>query len=187
MNIVIKNMVCPRCIFYVNKELLELNMYPERLEMGELFLSKEISEIEMIQIKLRLENYGFEIAQEKKDIIVQRIKNFIVKFVHSQDYIILKRRMSDIIAEQFNCDYNYLSSLFSQRLGITIEKYIILQRIERVKELLNYDELNLKEIADKLGFNSIQHLSSQFKKVTNITPSLYKSSLNKQRISLDRL
>lgn len=123
---------------------------------------------------LRLQ--GFELLDDRKPSLVSHIKACVIQYIHYDDESVLHKKLSVILAEKLNADYNYLSSLFSSVEGITIEKYVILQRIEWVKELLAYNELSLNDIADKLCYSSIQHLSQQFKKVTGLIPSQYKQS-----------
>jgi YesN/AraC family two-component response regulator len=123
-----------------------------------------------------LQVFGFELLDDRKASVISQIKSCIIKYIHSDDEMMLNKKLSVLLAEKLNADYNYLSSLFSSIEGITIEKYVILQRIERAKELLTYNELSLNEIADKLYYSSVQHLSQQFKKITGLTPSQYKQS-----------
>ena len=120
-------------------------------------------------------------------MLVEKVKNTIIELIHSYDTVDIKQKISSIISEKLNVDYNHLSSMFSSTQGITIEKYIILQRIERAKELLVYNELSLSEIAYKLGYTNVQHLSTQFKKVTGLTPSHFKTIKKNKRRAIDLL
>jgi len=181
-------MVCDRCIAAVNLELVKLNIEPKAVELGVIDLgSKELTENKRTKLATNLENLGFEIIDDKKTQIIDRIKTIIIEQVHYQENQ-QPVKLSVLLYEELNYDYNYLSNLFSSIEGITIEHFHILQRIERVKELLVYDELTLSEIAYQLGYSSVAYLSNQFKKVTGLTPSYFKGLKdNKQRRPLDKL
>lgn len=177
-------MVCNRCIKVVRESAEQLGLEVEHLRLGELVLKGEVPEVKKQQLKNSLLEDGFELLDDRKAALVEKIKNIIIREVHHTE----ERRQvnfSDLIADKLHMDYNYLSTLFSSLEGITIEKYIILQRIEKVKELLVYDELTLSEIAWKLGYSSVHHLSAQFKKITGLTPSHFKKIGEDKRRPLD--
>lgn len=169
-------MVCKRCIMMVKQRLTALGIPYEKVELGEITVQVPLTEDQFTSIQRELHLLGFELLDDRKASIVSQIKSCIIKYIHCDDEDVLNKKLSAILAEKLNTDYNYLSALFSSIEGITIEKYVILQRIERAKELLTYNELTLNEIADKLCYSSVQHLSQQFKKITGLTPSQYKQA-----------
>ena len=179
-------MVCDRCKMVIKYELIKLGIKPISVELGEIELEKELTEHQYDKFIISLHEYGFEIINNSNARVVEKIKNIIVALVHSSSEV-LKINYSSHIEEKMNKKYNYLSNLFSEVEGITIEQYVISQKTEKVKELLVYNELNLSEIADKLGYSSVSHLSTQFKKVTGLTPSYFKGVKDKKRLSLDNL
>jgi AraC-like DNA-binding protein len=184
-------MVCARCIKVVRDELTKLGLKVIDVNLGNAVLDTKPGISQMRKIQNALVDNGFELLDEKGAKLIEQIKNIIISHIHynSGD----KKEMenySSYISRKLNLEYNYLSNLFSSIEGITIEKFIILQKIEKVKELLIYDELSLGEIAFNLGYSSVQHLSSQFKGVTGITPSKFKQNLSKTsaaRKPLDRI
>lgn len=180
-------MVCQRCIMVVKQELEKNKLSAETVQLGEIIFKEEPSEDQLAALKQGLTAHGFEVLDDRKAMIIEKVKNIIVTLIHSTDEVHLKRNFSDLISQQIPADYNYISSVFSTTEGITIEQFIILQRIERVKELLVYNELSLSEIAYKLGYSNVQHLSTQFKKITGLTPSHFKSIKENKRKSLDQL
>lgn len=183
----IRNMVCNRCIKVVRDELTNLGLHIEDIRLGEVFLTESGEEIDYEVVKKTLEANGFELLDDRKSLLIERVKNAVVEVVHQKETIDMHINWSHYIQEKVGVDYQYLSSLFSSTEGITIEKYIILQRIERVKEWLVYDEYNTSEIAYKLGYSSVQHLSTQFKKVTGMTPSEFKKLHVRDRKPLDEV
>ncbi|WP_264542240.1 MULTISPECIES: AraC family transcriptional regulator [Flavobacterium] len=186
MKIYIKNMVCSRCKMVVKSELEKLGLSVLSVELGEADIIGSLDENKKEEIVRQLEQYGFEVIDDKKSKIIEQIKTIVIELVHhSQDKI--KTNLSDFIGEKLNLDYNYLSSLFSEVEGLTIEKYYILQRIERAKELLVYDELSLSEIAYQLNYSSVAYLSNQFKKVTGFTPTYFKQLKEKKRKQIEDL
>lgn len=188
MTLYIKNMVCNRCILVVNQELEKLGLHPEKISLGEVELKEDhLSQDIINQLDSSLISLGFERMDDRKAKLIESIKNKVINLIHHSDPKSRKFNWSTLLAEALNHDYSYLSSLFSSVEGITLEQYIIRQKIERVKELLFYDELNLSEIADTLGYSSVAHLSSQFKKVTGLTPSELKKSrsIDHDRKSID--
>lgn len=173
----IKNMVCNRCKIVVQQELEKLGYTPSKVELGEVVIDgDEPGPEQLSKIDAALTAVGFERIDDRKGRLVEAIKNHVIRKIHSGEVGNRKFNWSDLLAEELHYDYSYLSSLFSSVEGVTLEQYIIRQKIERAKELLFYDELNLSEIAIKLGYSSVAHLSSQFKKITGLTPSELKKS-----------
>lgn len=179
-------MVCNRCIMVVQDELEKLGLDFTNIKLGEVTLAKELTSDEKNSLESVLVPLGFEIIDDKKSRIIEKIKNTIIDLVHHQDND-SKNNLSDILSKELNHDYNYLSNLFSEVEGTTIEKYFIAQRIEKIKELLVYDELSLSEIADRLNYSSVAYLSNQFKKVTGLTPSHFKQIREDRRKPLDKV
>lgn len=190
MNIFIKNMVCNRCITAVQQVFEKAGLVPEKVTLGEVTLKNEtLPEEKLKQLDSELLSLGFERIDDRKARIIEGIKNKIIQLIHHSNQVNRKHNWSVILADEFHYEYNYLSNLFSSVEGITLEQYIIRQKIEKAKELLFYDELNLSEIANKLGYSSVAHLSAQFKKVTGLTPSELKKSreIDKARKPLDSI
>lgn len=186
----IKNMVCNRCITAVSNELTTLGLHPLIVEMGVVRLEEdELDESKRSKLANRLNELGFELLDNSKTRLIEQIKNLIIEKVHRSDSLDEKVNWSNLISDQLFHEYNYLSALFSSVEGITLEQYIIRQKIEKVKELLFYDELSLGEIADRLDYSSIAHLSAQFKKITGQTPSQFKKTraIDMKRKSLDAI
>lgn len=184
----IKNMVCNRCKIVVRQELEKLGLHPEKIELGEVVLAEAALTGEQFErIDHALLAVGFERIDDRKARMIEAIKKKVIQKIHGVDQIDRKFNWSDIIAEELHYDYAYLSTLFSSVEGITLEQYIIRQKIEKAKELLLYDEFNLSEIASKLGYSSVAHLSAQFKKITGFTPSELKKTRGKENLrkSLD--
>ncbi len=186
MVLYIKNMVCNRCIMVVKNELEKIGFQPVSVKLGEIELNSEINDDEKQMINVHLKQYGFETIDDKKGRIIEQIKASIIELVHNRNSQ-LKTNLSDFLSRELIHDYTYLSNLFSEVEGTTIEKFFIAQKIERVKELLVYDELSLSEIAFKMNYSSVAHLSNQFKKVTGLTPSFFKSKKIKDRKPLDKV
>jgi regulator with DNA binding domain protein len=184
--IFIKNMVCDRCIMVVQNELEKLGLDAKNIKLGEVILSKEITSLEKENLSKTLEPLGFEVIDDKKGRIIEKIKNIIIDLVHHQDSDV-KTNLSDVLSDKLHHDYNYLSNMFSEVEGTTIEKYFIAQKVEKVKELLVYDELSLSEIANRLNYSSVAYLSNQFKKVTGLTPSHFKQIKEDKRKPLDKV
>jgi len=180
-------MVCNRCIKVVREELEAINLTVRTINLGEAIVKEEESHIDISKLRQVLKENGFELLDDRKTQLIEKIKNTIVEVVHQHESIDLHINWSHLIQEKVGVDYQQLSALFSATESITIEKYIILQRIERVKELLIYNELNLSEIAWKLGYSSVQHLSSQFKKVIGLTPTEFKKVQGQDRKPLDEI
>ena len=186
MRIYIKNMVCDRCIMAVRFELTKLNIKPSNIELGEVTIDEDLSDEKKSKLEDALNNIGFELLDDSKTKTIEKIKTAIIQLIHHSDNNI-KINYSSFIEDKLKRDYNYLSNLFSEIEGTTIEKYIINQKIERVKELLVYNQLSLSEIAVKMGYSSVAYLSGQFKKVTGLTPSHFKNIKEKKRKSLDKI
>ena len=173
----IKNMVCNRCITAVKSELLAIGLHPLLVEMGVVQLEEdELDEGMRVELANRLNGLGFELLDNSRTRLIGQIKSFIIEKIHHSGDLDEKVYWSKLISDQVFHEYNYLSTLFSSVEGITLEQYIIRQKIERVKELLFYDELSLGEIGLKLGYSSTAHLSAQFKKITGQTPSQFKNT-----------
>ena len=170
----------------VQRVFEDLGYPPVRISLGEVETARSIQEDEINELRKALDNYGFELIHDTKSRIIEKIKNLVVQSVHHNNEE-LKVNYSEYIESHLNRDYAYLSSLFSEVEGTTIEKYIILQKIERVKELLVYDELTLSEIAYKMGYSNVAYLSNQFKKVTGLTPSHFKQVKENKRKPLDEI
>ena len=186
MKIYIKYMVSIRCKMVVKAELDKLGLHYGVVNLGEVNVYEGMTEDQRNLLKVALLKTGLELMDNKKSMLVEKIKNIIVEMIHYEDDI-PRTNFSTYISLKLNHDYTYLANLFSEVTGLTIEHYIIIHKIERVKELLVYDELNLKEIAFKLHYSSVAHLSNQFKKVTGLTPSHFKQLKHKRRISLENL
>lgn len=184
MKLFIKNMVCPRCIKVVKDELNKLEIYPSNISLGEVELVEELPLNKLDKVKEVLLENGFELIENKSAKLIEDIKKIIILSIQENE---LNRNLSSLLESQLNKDYTYLSSLFSSKENITIEHFYILQKIEKAKELLKYDELTLSEIAYKLGYASVNHLSSQFKKITGMTATEFKKNTNSIRKSIDSL
>ncbi len=183
----IKNMVCPRCIKVVKDEFSTLGIEIKEIELGRVEVVNPLSDNQVSQVRTVLEENGFELIDDKKGMLIDAIKTLVIDKVHHSTEPEDKLLTSDFIALQLGHDYSYLSHLFSSVEGTTIEKYIINQKIEKVKELLVYDELTLNEISYQLGYSSVQHLSNQFKKITGLTPSHFKKLKDHMRKPLDEV
>ncbi|MBS1921735.1 MAG: helix-turn-helix transcriptional regulator [Bacteroidetes bacterium] len=182
----IKNMVCTRCIMVVQNELDKLGLEAKNVRLGEVTLERPATESEKSKLEKALVPLGFELIDDKKSRLIEKIKTIIIQLVQQQDND-LKTNLSVLLSRELHHDYNYLSNLFSEVEGTTIEKYFIAQKIEKVKELLVYDELSLSEIAFRLNYSSVAYLSNQFKKVTGLTPSHFKQVKVEKRKPLDKV
>ncbi|MDX6182346.1 AraC family transcriptional regulator [Flavobacterium sp. Fl-77] len=186
MILYIKNMVCGRCKMVVKSEFDQLGLPTISVELGQVELKEAITESQKEILLKNLQAIGFDIIDDKKSITAEKIKNLIVDLVHHKNNE-LKINLSDYLVENLHQDYSTLSNLFSELENITIEKYFISQKIEKVKELLVYNELSLSEIADILNYSNVAHLSNQFKKVTGFTPTHFKQLKDKKRIQIENL
>ena len=173
MKLYIKNMVCIRCKMVVKQELEKLGLHYVNVELGKADIIEDMSLAQKEEFKTSLVRFGLELLDDKKSILIEKIKKVIVELIHYSDEP-LKVNFSDYLSEKLNHNYTYLANLFSEVEGITIEHYIIIHKIEKVKELLVYDELSLTEISYQLHYSSVAHLSNQFKKITGLTPSFFK-------------
>lgn len=182
----IKNMVCNRCVMVVQNELEKLGISFVSIKLGEVTLENDLSIKEKEVLEQNLMAIGFRLIDSKKKQVIEQIKNLIIDLVHYQDTS-LKHNLSELLSKELQFDYNYLSNLFSEEENTTIEKYFIAQKIEKVKELLAYDELSLSEIAQRLNYSSVAYLSNQFKKVTGLTPNHFKNLKEEKRKPLDNL
>ena len=181
----IKNMVCQRCKMVVENELKKLHLHPIAVELGEVTLAENrLNDGQLAAVTKALEEVGFELLDDRKSRTIEKIKNIVINAVHHTDEP-TQHKYSQLITDSLHYDYPYLSRLFAEVEGITIEHYIIQQKIERVKEYLIYDELSLSQIAYNMGYSSTAHLSAQFKKVTGLTPTQFKAIQHKSRKPLD--
>jgi len=183
----IKNMVCNRCVMAVEKELNKLDLQPVSVILGEAIIEIEPDPVTHEKLRQNLKAIGFELIDDKKCHLVEQVKTEIIAYIHHDKEVEDFVNFSDHLSHTLKYEYSYLSNLFSSVVGTTIEKYIILQRIERVKELLVYGDLTLSEIAWKTGYSSVQHLSNQFKKVIGMSPSVYKKMQVYNRKALDHV
>jgi AraC-like DNA-binding protein len=186
LKLYIRNMVCIRCKMVVKEELTKLSLKYISVELGEVEIMEDISPVQLEQFRVALLRSGLELMDDRKSILIQRIKTVIIELVHySEEPLIIN--LSAYLGEKLQHDYTYLANLFSEVQGTTIEKFFISHKIERVKELLVYDELTLTEIAYTMHYSSVAHLCTQFKKVTGLTPSHFKSLKDKRRLMLEDL
>ena len=179
-------MVCIRCQMVVKAELEELGLHYIYVKIGEADIIENLSADRLNLLDKRLKKSGLLLMDDKKSILVEKIKSAIIELVHYTEDP-LKINLSDFLSEKLNYNYTYLANLFSEVKGITIENFFITHKIERAKELIVYDELNLSEIAYKLHYSSVAHLSNQFKKITGLTPSHFKKLKNKRRNTLENV
>jgi AraC-like DNA-binding protein len=173
-------MVSNRCKLAVKEQLTKLGVHFIVVDMGEVEIMEELTRDQHTALQLGLSSSGLELMDDKKSVLIEKIKNVITEMIHHSEDV-PKVNYSDFISEKLNYDYTYLSNLFSEVKGITIQQFIIVHKIERAKELLFYGELNLTEISYKLHYSSVAHLSNQFKKVTGLSPSAYKQLKDKRR------
>lgn len=183
----IKNMVCDRCILIVRQQLDQLGLSADTISLGKVSVSPEPDQLKLQEVSAALQSLGFELIDKEKNQLIEQIKTQVIEIVHYSDLSAVQQSLMNLIAQKLNRDYVYLSRLFSDAEGITIEKYIIQQKVEKVKELLEYGELNLNEISYKMGYSSSAHLSTQFKSVTGMPPSKYKAQPAGDRKPLDQL
>jgi AraC-like DNA-binding protein len=179
-------MVSNRCKIVVKEELKKLGLHFVLVDLGEVEIMENISPEILEQLKISLHASGLELMDDKKAMLIEKIKNVITEMIHHSDEL-LKMNYSDYLSEKLDYDYTYLSNIFSEMKGITIQQFIIVHKIERVKELLLYDELNLTEISYKMHYSSVAHLSNQFKKVTGLSPSHYMQLKDKKRSPIEEI
>ncbi|HLP63121.1 AraC family transcriptional regulator [Flavobacterium sp.] len=186
MMLYIKNMVCSRCKMVVKSEFEKLGLHTISVELGEIELESEISDEQRKELLQRLHLLGFDLIDDKKSKTIEKIKNIIIDLVHQKNND-LKENLSEYLSKNLHQDYNSLSNLFSEVEGTTIEKYFINLKIEKVKELIIYNEMSLTEIAYSLNYSTVAHLSKQFKKVTGFTPTYFKQLKIKKRKQIENL
>lgn len=179
-------MVSTRCKMVVKDELKKMGIHFVMVDLGEVEIMENISDVKRAQLKAALLTSGLELMDDKRAVLIEKIKNVIIEMVHYTDEL-PKVNYSDYISEKLHHDYTYLSNIFSEVKGITIQQFIIVHKIERAKELLLYDEMNLTEISYVLNYSSVAHLSNQFKKVTGLSPSHFKQLKDKRRCPIEEI
>ncbi len=184
LKLYIKYMVSNRCKLAVKKDLKRLGLHFIMVDLGEVEIMENISAEQREQIKMALLRSGFELMDNKRAVLIEKIKNIIIEMVHHSNELI-KTNFSNFLSEKLNHDYTYLSNLFSEIQGTTIEQFIIAHKTERIKELIIYGELNITEIAWKMNYSSVAHLSNQFKKMTGLSPSHFKKMKDKRRSPIE--
>jgi AraC-like DNA-binding protein len=182
----IKYMVSNRCKMAVKEELKKFGLHFIVVDLGEVEIMETISTEQRERLKIALLGVGFELMDDRKAVLIEQIKNVIVEMVHHTEETI-KTNFSDFLSEKLKYDYTYMANLFSEVQGTTIEQFIISHKIERIKELIIYDELNITQIAWKMNYSSVAHLSNQFKKVTGLSPSHFKQLKNKRRSPIEEV
>jgi AraC-like DNA-binding protein len=184
MKLFIKYMLSNHCKLAVKEELRKLDLHFVFVDLGEVEIMETLTILQIESLRKGLSSAGFELMDDKKAVLIEKIKNIIIQMIHHSDELI-KVNFSHYLSEKLHHDYTYLSNLFTEVQGTTITQFIILNKIERIKELIIYGEYNLTEISYKLHYSSVAHLSNQFKKITGITPSDFKQLKAKVRISID--
>lgn len=186
VKIYVKNMVCDRCKMAVRTVFQQAGLQPEQVDLGEVMLNEQPSEDQLTQIRSELEQLGFELLDDHKHKVIDQIKSLLIKLVHYKNNK-ANINISEYLSGELRIDYSSLSKLFSESEGKTIERFYIELRIERVKELISYDELTLTQIAMRMNYSSVAYLSSQFKTITGMTPSQFKSLKANNRTALDEI
>lgn len=186
MELYIKHMVCDRCIFVVRQELQKLGFTATAVSLGKATFDRELTSDEVAKIKESLESFGFELINDKKVRFSEEVKHAIIELVASEGSD-RKLNLSDYLSAKLHHDYSYISNIFSDLENVTIEQYYIAQRVEKVKEMLVYDEYTLTEIAYKMNYSSVAYLSAQFKRITGFTPSQFKNIKGNKRTPLDKV
>jgi AraC-like DNA-binding protein len=186
MKIFVKHMISTPCKMFVKEELNKLGIRYNSIELGEIDVLGNLTMVQREKLGSSLNKYGFELMVDRRTILVEKIKSIITELIHYTDERI-STKYSYILSERLGFNYNYLAGIFSEDQGITIEKYIILHKIERIKELMMYGELNMTGIAWKLNYSSVAHLSFQFKKVTGLTPSQFRQLNGNRRMSVEEI
>lgn len=189
MKLYIKNMVCPRCVMAVDDIFRQHHLTPQSVELGYVVVPEDHLPVERVQaLQQALEEKGFELIEEGKGRLVEQMKAVVIRRIFQSERLDEKINWSQIVSDECFHAYGHLSAVFSAETGSTLEQFIIRQKVERIKELLSYQELSLTEIADKLGYSSVAHLSAQFKKVSGLTPSAFrKLGPGSERKSIDSL
>ena len=186
MKLQIKHMVSNRCKIAVKMELKKIGLHPLSISLGEVEILESISTEQKNELKKALQDAGLELMDSKRAVMVERIKNIVIEMIHHSEETV-KKNFSEYLSEKTNRNYTYLANLFSETEGMTIEQFIISHKIERIKELIIYDELNISEIAWEMNYCSVAHLSYQFKKSTGLSPSRYKQLKIKNREPLENI
>jgi AraC-like DNA-binding protein len=186
LTLYIKYMISLRCKMLVRDELQKMGVGFSNVDLGTVDLAEPISIEQRQLLKTNLLKSGLELLDDKKSILIEKIKNVIIEMIHYSDEL-PQINYSDYISRKLNHDYTYLANIFSEVKGITIQQFIIIHKIEKVKELILYDELNFTQIADKLHYSSVAHLSNQFKKITGLSPSYYKQLKQKRKDNLENI
>jgi AraC-like DNA-binding protein len=186
MKVFIQNMVSKRCKMMVQKKLEELEILYISVELGEVYLKNAISDSLKRKLSIALHHMGLEVIYDKKDILIEKITLLIIEAVHNENDV-PKTNFSDYLSRKLLHNYHYLAALFSKAKGITIEHFMILHKVERIKELIMYNEMNLTEISYRMHYSSVSHLSKQFKKTTGLTPSYFRNLELKKRSSIEDL
>ncbi len=179
-------MVSNRCKLTVKEELKKLGLHFVIIQLGEVEVMENLSQEQRTELKTALLESGLDLMDDKRSVLVEKIKTAIIEMVHHSDEN-LKINFSDYLSKKLNHNYTYLANLFSEIQGITIEHFMIAHKVERIKELIMYDELNITEIAWKLNYSSVAHLSNQFKKVTGLSPSHFKQLKDKRRLPIEEI
>lgn len=186
LKLYIKYMVSNRCKMAVKDELRKLGLHFIFVDLGEVEIMEDISMEQRAQLKMDLLSAGLELIDDKRGVLIEKIKNVIIEMVHHTDEI-MKINFSNFLSEKLHHDYTYLANLFSEVQGTTIEQFIISHKVERIKELIIYGELNITEISWKMNYSSVAHLSNQFKKVTGLSPSHFKQLKDKRRSPIEEI
>lgn len=179
-------MVSNRCKMVVKEELMKLGLHFVVVDLGEIDIMENISDEQREQLRTALSATGLELMDDKRAVLIEKVKNVIIEMIHHSDQLPLIN-FSDYISQKLNFDYTYLSNLFSEFQGSTIQQFIIVHKIERVKELLMYEELNLTEISYKMQYSSVAHLSNQFKKITGLSASQFQKLKEKRRTPIEEI
>ncbi len=179
-------MVSNRCKLAVKAELTKLGLHFIVVDLGEVEIMEDITPEQREQLKSSLSKVGFELMDNKKAVLIEKIRNVVIQMIHYSEEI-MKTNFSDYLSQKLNYDYTYLSNLFSEVQGITIEQFIISHKVERIKELINYGDLNISQIAWKMNYSSVAHLSNQFKKVTGLSPTQFKQLRNNIRSPIEEI
>ncbi len=187
MELNIKNMVCGRCVKVVRQVMEKHGLVISSIELGKVVIEEDLQSQALEELRRELQHEGFDLIDDQKARLVEAIKNLVIEKVHHTDLDEMKENFSEYLASKLHRDYNYLSNLFSQMENTTIEQFIILQKVEKIKELLVYNEVSINEIAFRLGYSSQAHLSNQFKKITGFTPLQFKKLKDHHRYQLDHI
>lgn len=180
MKLFIKYMVTRRCQAAVKEVLKDLGLHYIIVDLGEVDIMEDLSEEQREQVRAGLQKSGLELLDDKKTILIEKVKSIIIDMVHNSNEPI-KTNFSDYISQKLNYDYTYLANLFSEVQGTTIQQFVIFHKVERIKELIMYDELNITEIAFMMNYSSVAHLSNQFKKITGLSPSQFRNFKSRKR------